>query len=40
MFQLSLRVMDVLAAGLPCGPDVFREFVGNDAVSSVRLLRE
>jgi len=38
MFQLSLTVMDVLAAGLPYGPDVFSEFVSNDAVSSIRLL--
>jgi isopenicillin N synthase-like dioxygenase len=38
MFQLSLTVLDILAAGLPYGPDVFEEFISNDAVSSVRLL--
>jgi isopenicillin N synthase-like dioxygenase len=40
MFELSLHVMDILAAGLPYGPNVFKEFVSNDAVSSIRLLRE
>ncbi|RDW71889.1 2og-Fe oxygenase family protein-2 [Coleophoma crateriformis] len=38
MFSLSLKVMDVLAAGLPYGPHVFDEFVSNDAVASIRLL--
>lgn len=38
MFNLSLTVMDVLAAGLPYGPRVFDEFVSNDAVASIRLL--
>jgi len=40
MFQLSLHVMDILAAGLPYGQDVFKDFVSNDAVSSIRLLRK
>jgi isopenicillin N synthase-like dioxygenase len=38
MFNLSLTVMDILAAGLPYGPKVFEEFVSNDAVASIRLL--
>jgi isopenicillin N synthase-like dioxygenase len=38
MFQLSLTVLDIIAAGLPYGPDVFKDFVSNDAVSSIRLL--
>lgn len=38
MFDLSLHVMDILAAGLPYGPEVFKEFTSNDAVSSIRLL--
>jgi isopenicillin N synthase-like dioxygenase len=38
MFNLSLTVMDILAAGLPYGPKVFDEFVSNDAVASIRLL--
>ena len=38
MFNLSLTVMDILAAGLPYGPNVFDEFVSNDAVASIRLL--
>jgi isopenicillin N synthase-like dioxygenase len=38
MFNLSLTVMDLLAAGLPYGPSVFKEFVSNDAVASIRLL--
>ncbi|KAH8598931.1 2og-Fe oxygenase family protein [Bisporella sp. PMI_857] len=38
MFQLGLTVMEVLAKGLPYGDDVFKEFVSNDAVSSIRLL--
>jgi len=38
MFDLSLIVLDILAAGLPYGPHVFDEFVSNDAVCSARLL--
>jgi isopenicillin N synthase-like dioxygenase len=38
MFNLSLTVMDILAAGLPYGPKVFDEFTSNDAVASIRLL--
>ncbi|PVH86101.1 2og-Fe oxygenase family protein [Cadophora sp. DSE1049] len=38
MYALSLQVMDVLAAGMPYGPNVFDEFCDNDAVASIRLL--
>ncbi|TVY64356.1 2-oxoglutarate-dependent dioxygenase citB, partial [Lachnellula suecica] len=38
MFSLSLKILDIIAATLPYGLDVFEEFVGNDAVSSIRLL--
>ena len=38
MFTLSLKVMEVIAAGMPYGPNVFDEFCSNDAVSSIRLL--
>ncbi|KAG9245605.1 2og-Fe oxygenase family protein [Calycina marina] len=38
MFDLALSVMGIIALGLPYGPNVFDEFVSNDAVSSIRLL--
>ena len=38
MFNLSLIVIEILAAGLPYGPNVFDEFTSNDAVASLRLL--
>ncbi|KAH8665885.1 hypothetical protein BGZ60DRAFT_540026 [Tricladium varicosporioides] len=38
MYSLSLTIMDVIAATLPYGPDVFSEFCSNDAVASIRLL--
>ncbi|KAG0649729.1 2-oxoglutarate-dependent dioxygenase mpl2 [Hyphodiscus hymeniophilus] len=38
MLNLTLTVMDILAAGLPYGPNVFQEFVSNDPVASIRLL--
>ncbi|KAL3420857.1 2OG-Fe(II)oxygenase superfamily protein [Phlyctema vagabunda] len=38
MFELAVRVLEILAAGLPYGPHIFDEFVSNDAVSSIRLL--
>jgi len=38
MYKLSLIIMDILARGLPYGPDVFKEFKSNDAVASIRLL--
>jgi len=38
MFDLSLVVLEILARGLPYGPNVFDEFVANDAVASIRLL--
>lgn len=38
MFDLSLTVLDILAAGLPYGKDVFTDFVSNDPVCSARLL--
>jgi len=38
MFSLSLIILDIIAAGMPYGPDVFSEFTSNDAVASIRLL--
>lgn len=38
MFALSLKVMEVIALGMPYGPKVFEEFCSNDAVASIRLL--
>jgi isopenicillin N synthase-like dioxygenase len=38
MFELALKVLEIIAKGLPYGDDVFEEFVSNDAVASVRLL--
>ncbi len=38
MYALSLKVMDVLAAGMPYGSNIFEEFCSNDAVASIRLL--
>lgn len=38
MCALSLKIMELLAATLPYGAGVFDEFVGNDAVASIRLL--
>lgn len=38
MYALCLNVMELLAAGMPYGPDVFDEFCSNDAVASIRLL--
>lgn len=38
MFQLSLAVMDILARALPYGDGVFRDFISNTAVASIRLL--
>ncbi len=38
MFSLALKVLDLIALGMPYGPKVFEEFVSNDAVASIRLL--
>lgn len=38
VFDLSLTVLDILAAGLPYGPDVFKDFISNDPVCPARLL--
>jgi isopenicillin N synthase-like dioxygenase len=38
IYELTLKVLDVIAAGMPYGPGVFEEFCSNDAVASVRLL--
>ncbi|KAI0477189.1 Clavaminate synthase-like protein [Xylariaceae sp. FL0804] len=38
VFELSCRVMEVLARGLPYGRDVFGPFTSNDPVCSIRLL--
>ncbi|KAI1079866.1 Clavaminate synthase-like protein [Whalleya microplaca] len=38
VFRLSCTVMEILARGLPYGPDIFRDFVSNDPVCAIRLL--
>lgn len=38
MSALALKVMDVIALGMPYGPNVFDEFCSNDPVASIRLL--
>jgi isopenicillin N synthase-like dioxygenase len=38
MYALALKVMDIIALGMPYGADVFQEFCSNDAVASIRLL--
>ena len=38
MQQLSLKVLRILALGLPYGPRVFDEFTSNQAVAVMRLL--
>ncbi|KAI8962667.1 Clavaminate synthase-like protein [Daldinia sp. FL1419] len=38
IFELSCRVMEILAKGLPYGDDVFIPFVSNDPVCALRLL--
>jgi isopenicillin N synthase-like dioxygenase len=38
LHALSLKVLEVLARGLPYGPNVFNEFISNDAVAVMRLL--
>lgn len=38
IFSLTLKIIDIIAAGMPYGPRVFDDFVSNDAVAAVRLL--
>jgi isopenicillin N synthase-like dioxygenase len=38
MFDLSLVVLNILAATLPYGPNVFKEFIANEPVANIRLL--
>ncbi|KAE8453699.1 hypothetical protein EG329_009210 [Mollisiaceae sp. DMI_Dod_QoI] len=38
VFDLALKVLDAIAAGMQYGPSVFSEFISNDAVASIRLL--
>ena len=38
LFDLSLKVMEILARGLPYGDDIFKDFVSNDPVCALRLL--
>ena len=38
VFQLSLKVLQILARGLPYGEAVFDEFVSNDPLCTLRLL--
>lgn len=38
VLDLSMRVLEILAKGLPYGDDIFHEFVSNDPVCIMRLL--
>lgn len=38
VYSLCLAVLDILAAGLAHGPDIFADFVANDPVAALRLL--
>lgn len=38
VMDLSMRVLEILAKGLPYGDDIFHEFVSNDPVCIMRLL--
>ncbi|KUI52950.1 Sexual differentiation process protein isp7 [Cytospora mali] len=38
VLELSLKVLEILAKGLPYGDDIFKEFVSNDPVCIMRLL--
>ena len=38
VFQLSLKVLEILARGLPFEDDIFRDFVSNDPMCALRLL--
>lgn len=38
VLDLSFKVLEILAKGLPYGDDIFREFVSNDPVCTMRLL--
>jgi len=38
MFKLSLLILQILASGLPYGPNIFDDFVAGDVLASLRLL--
>lgn len=38
MQTLSLKVLEIIAHGMPYGNDVFNEFVSNDPIAALRLL--
>ncbi len=38
MLSLSLKILDIIAVGMPYGPRVFDEFISNDPVTAIRLL--
>ncbi|KAH8808613.1 hypothetical protein F5884DRAFT_378141 [Xylogone sp. PMI_703] len=38
MVDLAIKVLDIIAAGMPYGPDLFKEFTSNDPIASLRLL--
>ncbi|ROV91399.1 hypothetical protein VPNG_09978 [Cytospora leucostoma] len=38
VLELSLKVLEILARGLPYGDDIFQDFVSNDPVCIMRLL--
>lgn len=38
VLELSLKVLEILAKGLPYGDDIFQEFASNDPVCIMRLL--
>ncbi len=38
VFRLSLKVLEILAKGLPYGDDIFADFISHDLLCSLRLL--
>ncbi|RFU36334.1 hypothetical protein B7463_g66, partial [Scytalidium lignicola] len=38
MVDLAIKVLDIIAAGMSYGPDIFKEFTSNGPVASLRLL--
>ncbi|EHL03101.1 putative ATP-dependent DNA helicase srs2 [Glarea lozoyensis 74030] len=38
ILSLSLTILDILAATLPYGPNVFKDFTSNDPIANIRLL--
>ena len=38
VLSLSLKVLEILAKGLPYGDDIFQEFISNDPLCALRML--